>query len=159
MGMDKLPLHRHIQICQICIHQNSRTHIFNHSMVLPICLHRCVIFASSISIYLSFFFLANLSHTFCIGLCIWNGHISGSFQHAWVLWLKLNTWVLWNKPTYVSLENCKRTCIWILRSPIVVCCTRIEVCGCICMLYVILVNICHVDQLIFLCDVNWANYK
>jgi hypothetical protein len=26
---------------------------------------------------------------------------------------------------------------------------RTEVCGCICMLYVILVNICRVDQLIF----------
>jgi hypothetical protein len=31
----------------------------------------------------------------------------------------------------------------------VVCCMRIEVCGCICMLYVILVNTCRVDQLIF----------
>jgi hypothetical protein len=48
-----------------------------------------------------------------------------------------------------SWENSKITCIWVLQSLMVVCCMRIGVCGCIYMLYVILVNICRVDQLIF----------
>jgi hypothetical protein len=61
-------------------------------------------------------------------------------------------WVLWNKLTYVSLprwRGVKRTCIWVLRSSLVVYCMRTEVCSCICMLYVILVNACRVGQLIF----------
>jgi hypothetical protein len=36
-----------------------------------------------------------------------------------------------------------------LRSSLVVCCMRTGICGCIWMLYVILVNTCRVDQLIF----------
>jgi hypothetical protein len=97
--------------------------------------------------------------SFCIelSLSIWRiGTISRSFQHVWVLslWLELNMWVLWNKSTYVSLESCKRTCIWVLQSSLVVCCMRIGVCGCICMLYVILVNICSVDQFTLWCELS-----
>jgi hypothetical protein len=41
------------------------------------------------------------------------------------VWLELNMWVLWNKST----------CIWVLRSSLVVCCMRTEICGYICTLF------------------------
>lgn len=66
-----------------------------------------------------------------------------------MLWPKPNMWVLWNVWTYVSWEKSKRTCIWVLRSPIVVCCMRVGVCSHIFMLHVILVNKCCVGQLLF----------
>jgi hypothetical protein len=59
--------------------------------------------------------------------------------------------------SFGACMRCTRLCplkpgvlhIWVLRSSLVVCCMRTGVCGCICMLYVILVNTCRVDQLIF----------
>jgi hypothetical protein len=77
-----------------------------------------------------------------------NGRILGSFPYDWVVWLEL-TWVLWNMSTYVSWKNSKRTCIWVLWSPTIVCFMIIEVCGCICILYNILVNISCMDRLVF----------
>jgi hypothetical protein len=59
----------------------------------------------------------------------------------------------------MSLTRCrvvKELVFEYLRSSLVVCYMKIKVRGCICMLYVILVNTCSVDQLIFSvqCELN-----
>jgi hypothetical protein len=61
-GYGQTPLHPYTQICQICIQQESRPHIFNQVLVLPCWVYmllqtaKYVTFVLSLTISLSFMF-------------------------------------------------------------------------------------------------------